>query len=576
MKSLPPLLALACAFAAGHALAAKVNVRITGVKDPLKANVLASLSIAHYKDFGAHPAAAIRRLNAKAPAEIRHALEPFGYFSPQVESELTHQGADWTATYRIAPGQPVVLKQVTVKVTGPGSKIPIFEKISANPPLEAGQRLVQSHYSQTKHLLQLAAAEKGYLDANFTTHELKVNPPAHTAEATLVFATGRRYAFGTVTIEQKILNPKFVRSYVRFRPGAPYDATQLADLQSALSASGYFSSVIVKPERKKSKNGRIPIDITTTPAKRNHFNFGLGYGTDTGPRFTFGWEVRRVNREGDKFRFNTRISGIGTQAVARYIEPFGDPSSDRRVYSATLAEQDYGDTVSHLLGLGAGRVTMLGGWQQTLSLDANRYVSDIGPRSFTTRLLTPSVEYSKIVAHPPSQPRSGYSVSGKLSGGAHALLSDVSFLRLDISAHFIFPLGPGRLLLRGEAGAIAADDFAELPTALRFYTGGSNSVRGYSYQSIGPRDAKGRVIGGRYLKVASVEYDYPIIGNWGIAGFFDAGTASDSFNAPFNKGIGIGVRYRTPVGDVRIDFGHPIGHPELSPIHLHLSIGLAL
>ncbi|MGH8272771.1 MAG: autotransporter assembly complex protein TamA [Gammaproteobacteria bacterium] len=558
------------------AYAAKVNVEVIGVTDPIKTNVMNSLSIVRYKDYGAHPATTIERLNRKAPAEIQAALEPYGYFSPHIDAQLSHQGANWTAVYRINPGEPVTLRQVTVRVTGPGAKASAFQKVIANTPLKTGQRLDQSDYSATKNALQFAAAEVGYLDAHFTTHRLEVNPQTHSAEATLVYATGPRYRFGQITIHQKILNPAFVRRYVKFKPGDPYNAQALANLQSALSASGYFSSVIVNPEKKKAKNRRVPIEIETTPAKRNHFSFGLGYGTDTGPRFSFGWDVRRINSEGHRFSFNTRISGIETQAVARYIVPLANPATDRLVYSATLNEQDYGGTVSHLLGVGATRITMLGGWQQSLFLKANRYVSDIGPDSFTTRVLMPGVLFSRIVAHPPSRPQTGFSVNAEFSGAAKSLASGTTFLRADISARFIFPFGPGRLLLHGEAGAIAANDFAEMPVALRFYTGGSASLRGYSYQSIGPRNAQGLVIGGRFLKVASVEYDFPIAGPWGIAGFFDAGTASDNFNAPFQKDVGIGVRYHTPVGAVRLDFGHPIGHPELSPIHISLSIGLAL
>lgn len=168
------------------------------------------------------------------------------------------------------------------------------------------------------------------------------------------------------------------------------------------------------------------------------------------------------------------------------------------------------------------------------------------------------------------------SVNASFSGAAKALASDVSFLRADISARFIFPLGPGRVLLHGELGAIAANDFSALPVALRFYAGGDSSVRGYAYQSIGPRNANGLVVGGKYLKIASVEYDFPIVGPWGVAGFFDAGNASNSFNSRWNEGIGIGVRYRTPIGAVRLDFAHPIAHPELGFYRIQLSIGLAL
>lgn len=561
---------------AAPALAVTVNVQVNGVKDDIKNNVLASLSIKQYKDYGKHPAATIRRLHSEAPEEIRKALQPFGYFSPDIADHLTHQGDTWTATYDITPGKAVILRNITVKVTGPGAAATAFRAIQANPPMSSGEPFRQQHYTQTKHALQLIAAEYGWLDARLSTHELKVNPAEHQADATLVLVSGPRYHFGPVKIEQDILKPGFVQRYINIHPGEPYNTGELSNLQSALSASGYFSSVIVNPKKKEAEHFRVPVTVTATPAKRDHYSVGLGYGTDTGPRLSLGWDRRWVNRSGHRFRLNARISQIETQAVARYIVPLADPTTDRLTYSATLNRQDYGNTTSDLFGVGANRITMWHGWQQNILLNANRYISYIGEESFTSRLLMPGIRFSRIEAHPADRPRKGYSVDAELRGAAKLLASDANFLRADISANFIFPLGPGRLLLRGEVGAIATSNPAEIPVALRFYAGGSASVRGYAYQSIGPRDAQGRVVGGRYLRVASVEYDFPVADNWAIAGFLDAGTASNSFTSPPEKGIGIGVRYFTPVGAIRLDFGHPVDHPELSPIRIHLSIGLSL
>lgn len=388
--------------------AAKVNVNVEGVKDPVKANVLATLGIAHYKHFGNHPAAAIRRLNSEAPAQIRRALQPFGYFSPKIDSRLTHDGEHWTATYRIEPGKPVILRHVTVKVVGQGADDAVFKALENNPPLHSGQPLSQQAYTQTKQQLQEVAAERGYLDADFTQHELKVNPKALWADATLVYATGPRYKFGRVTIKQNILDPAFVRRYVHIHSGDPYDAQKLANLQSGLSSSGYFSSVVIVPEKNKAHRLRVPVRVNTTPAKRNRYTFGLGYGTDTGPRLSFGWENRRVNSKGHRFRFDARLSGIQSQAIARYIVPQANPVTDRLVYSGTFNQQDYGDTVSHLLGTGINRITLVGGWQQSVSLDANHYTSDIGSQSTTRLLLMPGIRFSRIVANPPNYPRHGY------------------------------------------------------------------------------------------------------------------------------------------------------------------------
>lgn len=570
------VLAVLLSCLAATASAAKVEVEVHGVEGAVKDNVLASLSLVHYQDYDEHAAATIRRLYAQADEEIRRALKPFGYFSPRMQSRLVLADNHWIASFHIAPGPPVILRHVTVKVTGPGSSAPGFQAVIERSAMEPGTRLMQPEYIHTKHLLKRVATEKGWLDAHFSAHTLKVSPEELWADVRLVMASGQRYRFGKVRIDQDILDPDFLHRYVDIRPGEPYNSAELANLQAELAASGYFSTVIVDPEKSRARHLRVPIRVRLKPAPRNRFNVGVGYGTDTGPRLSLGWELRRVNRLGHHLRANARISSIQTQFVTRYIVPLENPAREHLVYSATLAQEDFGDTVSDLLGAAVNRLTMHGGWQQNLFLKAHRYISEIGNSSFTTRLLIPGIRFSHVEARPPSRPRRGFSVNAALSGAAKLLASDANYLRADIAARFIFPLGAGRLFLRGELGAIASGNFSHIPVALRFFTGGSTSVRGYAYQSLAPRNAAGLVVGGRYLRVASVEYDYPFAGNWAVAGFVDAGSASNSLGEPLNYGVGIGVRYFTPVGAIRLDFAHPVNHPELSAIRIHISIGLAL
>ena len=558
------------------AAAVRVSVHVEGVSDEVKANVLASLSIAQYKNFGSSPNATIRRLNAQAAAQIRDALEPFGYFSPRIDSKLSRDGEIWTATYRIEPGRPVEVRRVVVKVKGAGADDPVFQALERQPPIRPGQPLRQALYTQTRQALQETAAERGYLDGHFTEHTLRVDPEKYTADVVLVYRTGPRYRFGKVTIHQDILDPDFVHRFVQIKPGDPYSTRRLADLQSALSSSDYFASVAVTPRKDEAQDLRVPVDVETTPAKRNRYVVGAGYGTDTGPRFRFGWENRRVNREGHRIRFDARISRIETQATAQYIVPLGNPASERLVFSATDNQENYGDTVGRLLGVGVSRITQIGAWQRDQYIQAGRYTSEIGADTQVGYLVTPGITFSRISIGLPARSRFGYSVTADFRGAAKALASDVSFARADVSARLSLPFGPGEFLLRGELGAVGAGNFDRLPVAERFFAGGDNSVRGYAYQSIGPRNAQGLVVGGRYLKVGSIEYDWRIVGNWGIAGFYDAGTASDSFTASLDRGVGVGVRYYTPVGAIRVDFAHPISQPGLGFYRIHISIGLSL
>src|SRR5262249_2500822 len=158
-----------------------------------------------------------------------------------------------------------------------------------------GDQLNQKAYEDSKRQLQELAARRGYVEARFSETRLAVNPQEHWADVTLKFDTGARFFFGRVTFVQDILDPAFLQRYVKSQSGDPFDDSALLKLQYALNDSGYFGSVNVEAERRQATpDRRIPIRVTLTPRPRNSWTFGLGYGTDTGPRATLGWTDHRV------------------------------------------------------------------------------------------------------------------------------------------------------------------------------------------------------------------------------------------------------------------------------------------
>jgi translocation and assembly module TamA len=151
--------------------------------------------------------------------------------------------------------------------------------------------------------------------------------------------------------------------------------------------------------------------------------------------------------------------------------------------------------------------------------------------------------------------------------------SDTDLLQTRLQGKFVRPLGQNqRLLLRGDLGLSYVSDFDALPATLRFFAGGDQSVRGYAYNSLGPEDASGEVIGGRHLVVGSIEYERRIKEKWGAAVFYDVGNALNSLGDPLRYSVGIGARWRSPVGPVRVDLGIPITEAE-DAVRLHISLG---
>jgi len=566
----------------------RVELLISGLDSTLEANVRAHLGIARLVTQTAllplphmepeHPALEItagnvRRLHRHAVAEIRQALQPFGYYEPEVQAELQHDGDTWRASYRIETGPPTLIGQIDIRISGPGETDTGILAARQASRLQKGRQLLHSDYESTKQALLQAALASGYLDARYRRAELRIIESSRSAQVHLLLDTGQRYYFGDIRIEQEILDPEFVQGFVHIEPGAPFNTDALLKLQLALSDSGYFSRVEVDPQRKATEEFHIPVVIATEPAKPRRYSFGLGYGTDTGPRLSLVSGFRRINRHGHSITADLRLSDILQSTGAQYQIPIGNLVSDRLVYSSrveleTIADKGHSDRFT----LGVSRNEAWGPLQRRLYVNYQHEDFTLGEDDGVVNFVIPGVTLSQLHVDDILFPRRGYSWSADLRGSP-GLLSDTAFARLEVAGQKVFALGErGRLLLRTRLGGMSVRDFSSLPTTERFFAGGDQSVRGYDYQQLAPTDASGEVVGGRYLTVGSIEMDRLLVGDFGAAVFVDSGNAADEFPPSLKTGAGIGFRWRSPVGMLRIDLAHPFDDPE-NDYRLHITFG---
>jgi translocation and assembly module TamA len=193
-------------------------------------------------------------------------------------------------------------------------------------------------------------------------------------------------------------------------------------------------------------------------------------------------------------------------------------------------------------------------------------------------LVLPGVRFTQRQVDDILRPRKGFRYYLELRGSADILGAESSFLQVLGNADFLYPLPRGfSLIPRIQVGATWQDNpITDLPPTLRFYAGGDRSVRGYTYQSLGPKDAYGNVIGGKNLIVGSLELEYALTKNWGIAAFYDVGNAFNSTDdLRLAQGAGIGIRYYTLAGPIRIDVARQINVDD-PKFRLHVSLGFAL
>lgn len=564
------------------ALADGVSVDVGGLGPDEKTNVLARLTIRQQGDRKDLSESLVERLHEQAPADIRSALQPFGWYTPGIQAELTGSGPSWQAHYQVDAGEPTLIGKIDIQLLGEGAEHPAFKQAlgRAGRRLILGERLKHADYEEAKKQLTDAAYAGGFLDAYWAVSELRVNPDARQAEIYLHLQTGPRYAFGRVSLQQdggQGLDQAFVERYVSLKEGEPFDPQKLLDQQFALSDLGYFQTVEITPQRSLADDQyRVPLVIHTTPRKKHRYEGGVGYGTDTGARVSLGTEWRQINQWGHNLDASARVSQIKDTAAANYRVPQGSKPGENLTFSAIQDQEQLkdGDTSKYTLGASLNRHP--GEWQRRVYLEYSHENSILGDDRTRADLLMPGVSFTRTDSDDPIFAHRGWYAFADVHGAEQTLLSTTTFLRTYLLTRGVYSLNyKTRLLGRVEYGANFHDQFSDLPATQRFFAGGDQSVRGYSYESIGSTDKDGNVIGGQYLATFSAEIERRIKGNWGAAVFVDAGGADEKPMPDMYYGVGAGVRYRAPVGTFQLDLAHPLtGDAQGQFLGLRLHIGV--
>jgi len=551
--------------------AARADVLITGVEDPLKSNVLAHMRLDD--EACDQDPVRIRHRFDSAPANIRTALRPFGYYHVNIEADLDQSdGECWQAVFRIDPGKPVLYGEVRIEVRGEGGEMAAFQSLVAQADLRTGEQLSHADYEAIKSQLLVAVREYGFFDSELLTSELKVDLDTRRADVTLILDTGARYRFGELHINGDILNEEFLKRYVGFEVGAPFEQRRIRQLHNDLVRGDYFASVDIRTQT--LDNNVADIVLTLEEGRRIRYGVGVGFGTDTGLIVRGDMVVRRVNRRGHRLELDTELSTARQNATFDYRMPGMRPQKDWYSVYGGLSRRDSEaiESIGWKTGIRENRFHNLN-WSSApfLELTAEHFRQD-GEWS-TSFALVPGWGINFIAADAADRPTRGIRLRGEVAGASSKVLSDASFIRFLFNGKTILPLSRrGRLLLRGEAGWMATSDFDDVPPDWRFYAGGDRSVRGYDYQALGPLDDEGRAIGGQELLTGSIEGDWRAFGNWSGAVFVDAGNVGEGDllrDLPWS--VGFGVRWYSPVGPIRLDLAFPQQGED--DFRVHVSMG---
>jgi len=552
--------------------AAQLDVRITPANSELKANIEGYVGSPGERDQES-----LEHFSIGAQEQAQRASQALGYYQARIDSEVV-KGKDGALqlVINVQAGEPIHLRNVTVRVDGPAASLKAF-RIPKSAALTSGAVLNHGHYEDAKRLILNQASRYGFFSGRFTQQRLSVDPAAGVADIDLVYDSGPRYSLGKVSFSGDApFDDDLLRRMVPFKEGTPYDSELIAELNQAMQASGYFEGVRVDAAPTAAVGQSIPVTVALDTRKPRTMGLGLGYSTDVGPRGKANWTRHWVNPQGHSYGIESELSAPRQNVGLWYDIPLDPPLTDKLRYAGGYQYEEIAgtDSLSKLLTVGPEWHSRLpSGWERVISLKWQREEYRLGDDSGLSTLLMPGISYSFLRSDNRIDPHNGYRLQFDAQVAKEGLMSDSNLLHGNVLLKGLTTLGQNhRLLGRVQFGGNATNGYKSIPPSLRFFAGGDQSVRGYDYQTLSPENSDGDRIGGRYMVAGSVEYQYSIAEKWRVATFVDQGNSFNTLNLPSLKtGVGIGVRWVSPVGPLRLDLAHALD--DDGGIRLHFSMG---
>ncbi len=598
-----------------------IEARIEGVEGDVAANIRQYLEGLDATELSRS------RVESGVQRRTREAMRVYGYYSPQIVHQLDESDPPEYVELAVEPGPRVTIETLDFRLEGDAADDPPFEEAVGAFPLEVGDPLVHAPYDRLRGRLANLSLERGYFDWRFVDRRMEVRPYAESARLYLHLDSGPRYRFGDVTFSGNHIEEQRLRNLLPFTPGDPYLAGEIASFNQRLGQTNWFNTITVRPRLEESaslalpepgtdfwsaleleddsaetmqdsrdmtteprlseealavagslnqpERPAVPIDVRVTPADRHQFEIGLGYATDVGPRTRFSWKQPWINRYGHGLDHELFLSAPEQRFTGAYQMPLADPLRDSYRFQYGFRNLDNEDTQSLQATIEAARRWEFDNdWVQTLFLRSTFEDFTQAGEEQQVLLVYPGISWSRIRTRNPTFPTWGdrQRLSFEVSDGLWG--SGADFVRVTGETQWIRMIGnDNRFVGRAGLGTIETSEFNEIPPSLRFFTGGDRTVRGYSYESLAPRNEQGELLGGQQLLTASVEYQRRVTGNWWGAAFVDAGDAFDDWGpSDLNTGAGLGVRWVSPVGPVRFDIAHPFDDDDDS-WRLHFAIG---
>lgn len=550
------------------------------------------LEIQRYRRFPDLQENEFNRLLIEADANARDLLAALGYFNPEMTLTVRTNDpgsiAPRTIVIDVITGPITTVKSHTITFAEPMASFPEAERqrtrIQRGWSLEDGEPFTSSDWSSAKNAGLRQLQTYRYPTAQIADSQARVDADANQADLRVHYDPGPAYRFGDVELTGvNRYDPQGIKNIARIPKGAVYSEDELLDAQQRLASSGYFDSAFLLLDTETSDPDSAKVVAQLREAQFQKVVFGIGFSTDAGPRLSIDHTHNRVWPLDWRSVTNLKLD-TKEQELKSTITAMPDENGWAWFTGGSLKREDKGDVKTNSLGLQMGRTKSDGHIDRSyyLKYDFSKALGDSDISGSASSLMA-GYEWTGNYFDNKINPTEGYGLAAELGAGFTVTPKREPFMRTRLRAMQFIPFGErnnvgrrNRVLVRGDVGGVFADSSVKVPSSLLFLTGGDTTIRGYSFDSIGSRTDDGTLYAGRYMAVASAEWQRPIslFGNatdWGQAVFIDSGAVTDEWNkVKVYTGVGTGLRWSSPVGPMQVDVAYGVQKQQL---RLHMRLG---
>ena len=536
----------------------------------------------------------LSRLLGAADANARELLATLGYFSPDIQIDLTKTPDDRRAPRAIVvtvdPGERTTIKALDLRFqgdieTGPTTSRP-EARARAAWSLNPGEPFTQEAWDDAKKNSLRALQKRRYPTASLANSRADIDADTYQAALSATFDSGPAYRFGPLHLKgMKRYDAEGIKNIARLPTGAVYDETELLDAQQRLASSGYFDAVFLTLDPDAQQPGAAPVTAQVREAPLQKAIFGIGVSTDSGMRLSLDHTYNRLAWLGwralTKLSFDREAKVLGTEWTA-----LPGANGWRWVAGAQLQREATGDYQVNSTQWRFGRSQSTDHIDRNYALQYDSAVSQGPMAPPESTALSLNTGWTGRYFDSKTAPASGWGLAAEFGVGTTLRPERDPFVRALARGLYFQPLAKvtapdgssrrARIALRTEVGAVLARPGAQIPVTQLFLTGGDTTVRGYSLRSIGARTESDQLFGGRYLAVASAEWQRPLVfggtvSDFESALFVDVGAVADRVaDLHARVGVGAGLRWRSPVGPLQTDLAYGV---QAKQLRLHLRLG---